>query len=464
MSQALNLETFEQNAGSYRDPKGHVFEHDSQIFRTITQRGREDYELLANSSFAKAAVEENRLIGFEEVDVADVTDIYKMVRHPRLQFISYPYEWCFSALKDAALFHLDIQRQALQENIALSDSTAYNIQFVDTKPIFIDLLSFEKYQEGSIWQGHRQFCEQFVNPLLLYSKLGIPFNDWYKGAPEGISAAQLSKLLKLKNKFSWNVFTHVVLQAKLQSSSSTINKDKVRHSIKLPKSAYLNILNSMHGWVNKLKLKGQQGTVWEDYSDNHSYASDEEKQKVAFIAEYSEKTQPGLIWDLGCNSGEYSEVALKNGSTRCIGFDFDQGALERAYQRGKSKNLNFFPVYLDVTNPSTNLGWRQSERKGLAERACADGIIALALIHHIAISKNVPLLSVIEWLVSLAPSGVIEFVPKQDPMVKQLLALREDIFDNYTEGNFEKILGEQARIVKKQTVSRAGRTLYWYER
>jgi ribosomal protein L11 methylase PrmA len=174
--------------------------------------------------------------------------------------------------------------------------------------------------------------------------------------------------------------------------------------------------------------------------------------------------KPKQLWDIGCNTGDYSEVALTSGATQVVGFDFDQGALERAYARAKAKTLNFLPLFQDGANPSPDQGWANAERKSVMSRGPADAIVALAFEHHLAIGRNIPLPGVVDALVKMAPQGVIEFVQKKDPTVQQLLALREDIFPDYTPETFETAMKARARIVKQETVSASGRTLYWYDR
>ena len=200
------------------------------------------------------------------------------------------------------------------------------------------------------------------------------------------------------------------------------------------------------------------------YAENTTYDTDEQKAKKRFVAEFCGSVKPKQLWDIGCNTGDYSEVALASGAGRVIGFDFDNGALERAYARARAKTLDLLPLFQDGANPSPSQGWANGERKSTAARGGADAMMALAFEHHLAIGRNVPLGQVVDWLIAMAPTGVIEFVQKSDPTVQQLLALREDIFPGYTHEAFEQAILRRARIVKSERVSAVGRTLYWYER
>ncbi len=456
--------------GSFRDPSGRVFRVGNEIFRTVSNRAKHHYDFVKSTGVIETLVSKNRMVATDEVDrsALDATgvDTYQVLRHARIPFVSYPYEWSFPLLKEAALLHLDIQIAALKKGVSLSDASAYNVQFDGPNPVFIDALSFRKYNDGEIWFGHRQFCEQFLNPLLLRSLFGITHNSWYRGNLEGIETEKLANLIPWWKNFSFNILTHVTLQARLQRYAISAGEDAMSKAQAkgLPRNSYLQMLWQLRSWIAKLQPKGGSTTVWQDYEQTHTYAHEEEQAKQKFVAEFCEKVQPELMFDFGCNSGEYSEVALSSGAKKVVGFDFDHGALERAFARAKAKNLSLLPLFLDAANPSPSQGWNAAERKGLAQRDKADALVALAFEHHLAIGRNVPLPSVVDWLTSFAPTGIIEFVQKDDPTVQQLLMLREDIFDNYCEDSFEAALKDKARIVKKERVAATGRTLYWFDR
>jgi len=458
----------QRDYGSFRDPAGTVFVTPERVFRTVADCAVEDFKAVRSCGVLAQLVEEGLVIDEKPAKPDVLGPIGRssqfIVEHPKLSFISYPYEWGFYALRDAAILHLDVHLRCLEHGVTLSDASAYNIQFVGASPLFIDTLSFRPYREGETWAGHKQFCEQFLNPLLLRSLLGIPHNTWFRGSMEGVPVEHLSRMLPLKARFSWNILKHVVLQSALQrSSSKASSSNNIVKTIKLPLETFKNILRGLRKWIAALEPAGFNST-WNDYAVTNSYTAPEERQKAAFVAEFASAVKPSSLWDLGCNTGNYSKVALEAGAEFVIGFDFDEGALENAYLRARTEGLNLLTLHLDATNPSPCLGWAQQERKGLAERANADALLALAFVHHLAIAKNIPLDYVLDWLVGLAPLGVIEFVPKNDPMVQELLRLREDIFPNYNVQDFESGLLSRARIVKKEQVSSTGRVLYWYDR
>ena len=224
------------------------------------------------------------------------------------------------------------------------------------------------------------------------------------------------------------------------------------------------MLTQLRHWIAGLQPLDREKSLWNDYAETNSYRSEESQAKRRFVADFAAATKPGLLFDLGCNTGVYSQAALEAGARRVIGFDFDRGALDQAFARAKQRKLDFLPLHLDAANPSPDQGWRQQERAGFARRARADAIVALAFEHHLAIGRNLPLDQVVDWLIGLAPTGVIEFVQKTDSTVQQMLALREDIFDDYAEAAFTAAIEKRARIVRSQTISGEGRCLFWYDR
>ena len=462
------------NPGSFRDPGGRVIEHDGRILRAVLPLNANSYEAFRDSGLLSALVTKKSLVNSVELDATEIAELEAsgckfpdstmyVLEHPRLEFVSYPYEWPFELLQAAALFHLDLQMECLEHGFSLSDATAYNVQFDGVRPIFIDHLSFKRYSEGEIWQGHRQFCSQFLNPLILWSKKGISPNNWYRGTLEGISPEQLSKLLTLKDSLSWTVMTHVKGQAMMQQravASKVGNAPRKEHS--LSKIAFKGMLEGLRGYIAKLSKPGE-ATVWDDYESDNSYDARNVAAKRKFVANAVSSTNSKKVIDLGCNAGEYSEVALNAGASHCIGFDFDHGALDAAVNRSKVKGLAMLPLWLDAANPSPSQGWNQAERLGFNQRAKADFVLALAFIHHIAIARNVPLRMVIDWIMGVAPNGIIEFPKKSDPMVKELLANRDDIFDDYSEENFLEIIREIATISETISVNDGHRILVVYQ-
>ncbi len=455
--------------GSYRDIAGTVYRVDDRIFRTVNEVAADDFDFLKDSGLLDTLVADGRAVAADPVDAAELGERANgaryVVRHPRLPFISYPYEWSFAPLKAAALLHLDIHLEALEHGLTLSDASAYNVQFVGARPTFIDTLSFRRYRDGEFWEGYRQFCEQFLNPLLLRALVGIPHNAWYRGSLEGIPAAELKRLIPLRHRFSWNVFAHVILHAAFGSSSGE-GKPLQRKDLEarpLPARSFRKLLLGLRKWIAGLAPRDRQATFWRDYEAFKNYTSDESDAKKAFVARFARATAPAMVWDIGCNTGEFALTALEGGAGYVVGWDTDQNALDIAFARAREADAAFTPLYGDAANPAPSQGWAQAERPGWSERAPADAVLALAVVHHLAIGRNVPLPAVIDWLVRLAPAGIVEFAGKDDAQVRRMLSLRRDIFPDYRLECFLAEVKKRARIVETQTLSPSGRTLVWFE-
>ncbi|WP_394727069.1 class I SAM-dependent methyltransferase [Altererythrobacter sp. GH1-8] len=454
--------------GSFRDPAGRVFKQEGRVFRAVFEPGREAFEKAREAGVYNWAVDKGFLVAMEDVapetlDWDGEKPAY-LLEHPALDFISYPYEWTFSQLKRAALFHLDFHLKLLERDFTLTDATAYNVQFVHTRPVFIDHLSIQPYKEGSLWAGQRQFAMQFFCPLLLWAKCGIAPNAWYRGNLEGISPEELAPLLPFKARMSFTVMGHVTVPAKLQRKA--IANDGVpaaSSNRKLSKQAFTALLTGLRHYIAKLEAPGLS-TVWGGYDVDNSYDEARRSEKHRFVSDFVSEVKPGTLFDLGCNSGDYSQAAIDAGAGQVVGFDFDFGALEQAYARFSQSKANVLSLWLDATNPSPAQGWASAERMSFGERSKADAMVALAFIHHLAIAKNVPLDMAVDWLMAMAPQGVIEFPGKGDAMVQRLLSTREDIFPNYTLEAFRACVERRGRIVKEHRIASSERYLVQYER
>ncbi len=455
---------------SFRDPAGQVIEgRDGRVFRSVAPAAVEEYRHVRACGAVEALIVEGGLVAAEEVDPVEAGLLPPagglVLEHPRLPFVSYPYEWPFSLLKEAALLHLEIQIRLLDRDISLSDASAYNVQFQGVRPVFIDWLSMRRYREGEYWQGHNQFCEQFLNPLLLCARLGAPHNAWYRGMQEGIPGRELAGLLPRRMRWSPRMQAHVLLPLRFERLADARGEAAQRTARRpLPRNAYRGLLNQLRRWIQGLRPRGTN-TNWSDYSSASSYDSGEASRKAEAVRAFVAETRPEQLWDLGCNTGEFAAVALEAGAGDVIGFDSDFGALERACERARTDRLRLLPLYQDLANPSPDQGWGQAERRSLARRCrSADALMALAVVHHLAIGRNVPLPRIAAWLVGLAPRGLVEFVPQGDPRVDDLLTLRGDRFADYTPEAWEAALEPYAAVRRAETVSASGRRLYTYER
>jgi len=445
--------------GSFRDPSGFLFWRGGEIYRQVNNTYRENYDQLMNSGLYKALTDAHLLIAHEEVAIAhpEPDRAYRIIRPEMIPFVSYPYEWSFSQLKAAALVTLEIQKKALEFDMSLKDSSAYNIQFADGKALLIDTLSFEKYRQGQPWVAYGQFCRHFLAPLSLMSYRDIRLSSLLRIHIDGIPVDLADALLPFRSRFRFSLLAHIHLHAKSQKVFARRTVKKSVH--RMSRFSLLGIINSLESAVKKLKWR-PAGTEWADYYDQMNYTRAALDHKKQLVAEFIDRVNPKSVWDLGANDGLFSRLASDRG-IQTISFDIDPAAVEKNYleavQKGEKKIL---PLLLDLANPSPGIGWENEERQSLIERGPVDMAMALALIHHLAISNNVPFARIANFLSRICNWLIIEFIPKPDSKVQLLLASREDIFTGYTQNDFEKDFAEYFTITSSIKISGSERTLY----
>jgi len=445
--------------GSFRDPSGFIFYDQGAVYRQINQCYAAEYDRLISSGLYEKLREDNLIVPHTEADLglARSDSVYKVIQPERIAFFSYPYEYCFSQLKAAALATLAIQKTALEHKMSLKDASAYNIQFHNGKPLLIDTLSFEPYDEGKPWVAYPQFCQHFLAPLLLMSRVDIRLGNLLRDYIDGIPIDLASRLLPGKTKLSFSILTHIHLHAKSQSKFAETDIKKERR--KMPLRSLLGLIDNLESTV-KAQDWQPAGTVWGDYYDKTNYSDKAEEHKKEIAARFLSEINPTSVWDLGANTGVYSKLASTK-DIPTVAFDIDPAAVELNYcESVKAGDRYILPLLIDLTNPSPSLGWANRERKSLAERGPVDTVMALALVHHLAIANNVPLSSIAEYFSTLAKNLIIEFVPKEDSQTKRLLSSREDIFDQYNSHGFEEAFAGFYEIIEKIAVDDSARMIY----
>jgi hypothetical protein len=452
---------------SFRDPSGFLFTQKGVLYRQINRIYTEHYDQLMNSKLYAKLVYSGLLIPHTEVSVEpeEPSLAYKIIKPEPLQFISYPYEWSFSQLKDAALATLSIQKLALDSGMVLKDASAYNIQFHYGKPVLIDTLSFEIYHEGEPWVAYRQFCQHFLAPLALISQTDIRLSQLLRVYIDGIPLDLAARLLPRRTRYGLGLAAHIHMHAAAQKRYADKPVAKEQTTRKISKMQFMGLMDSLESTTRKLGWK-PSGTEWGDYytasSSHYSATAFEHKKQV--VGNFLERIHPTTTWDLGANTGEFSRLAAGMGS-HTIAFDIDPAAVEQNYLQVKAtKDTLMLPLLMDFTNPTPSLGWHNRERHSLLERAPADALLALALIHHLAISNNVPLPLLADYFHSLGRWLVLEWIPKEDSQVQKLLASRQDIFSEYHQEGFEAAFGMYFTIHERVSIQDSPRILYLMEK
>lgn len=451
-----------KNTASFRDRDGFIFSFNNEIYRAINRSYQENYDSLVKSGLFKELIKLNLLIPYQEVKNTFIKDsnIFKILKPNLIEFISYPYEWCFSQLKDAALATLQIEKIALAHNMTIKDASAFNIQFYKGKPVLIDILSFEKYVENQPWVAYKQFCQHFLGPLALISYKDPKLNSLSKNFIDGPPLDLISKLLPFKTYFNFSLLIHIHIHSKFQNIYS--NKTKKMNKINnLSKKNLILLIESLESTVRSLKWL-PKNTEWVNYYNKTNYSKKSLTKKKEIVLDYLNKIGPNkVIWDLGANDGTFSRLGLKTNASSVFSFDIDPAAVEINYLKCKKNNeTNHLPLIIDLTNPSPSIGWENKERLSFMERVISDTVIALALIHHLAISNNLGLDLLASFFSKICKNLIIEFIPKEDSNVQRLLNFRKDIFNEYNEDFFIKTFSKFFLIKERRKIKGSKRIIF----
>lgn len=447
-----------RHPASYRDPSGFVFRHLGDIYRMVHISYREDYDLLMQSGLYTSLSEKKMML--PHTDVTSQFSLkegqYKIIQPETVPFWTYPYEWSFEQLKQAALLTLQLNKQALAQNMILKDATAYNIQFVSGKPILIDSLSFEKYTEGAQWKAFRQFCTHFLYPLMLQSKVEGLNPAIFSQYPDGISAKLTVSLLPKSSKYNLNNWLYLYLPAKMEGKPDS----GTPRSISVSKTKILQNIEQLSGFIQKMKPPVDHSN-WNHYYSETILSQEYLQFKEQTVTQWLKEKSPKTTVDVGCNTGVFSFIAAQN-SSQAVSLDTDPYSIDLLFLKAQKEGVKNLTTFVgDICNPAAAFGWNNAEQSALLSRLKGDMVLSLALIHHLALTKNVPLEMILETFAHISTQYVImEFVPKSDPRSQTLLQNKTDIFPSYTQTHFEAAAQAFFTIEKQTPMQGSERVLY----
>ncbi|HZZ30287.1 MAG TPA: hypothetical protein VFE46_19975 [Pirellulales bacterium] len=448
---------------SFRDPCGFIFERDQCKLRQVNECYAAHYDHLMASGLYDELVGAGLLIPHDELplDERATEDGYKVLRPAQLPLVSYPYEWSFSQLRDAALVTLEIARRALAKGMMLKDASAYNVQLFRGRPVLIDTLSFQRYQQGQPWAAYRQFCQHFLAPLALMSRIDVRLNQLLRIHLDGVPLDLASRLLPWRTKFNLPLGLHIHAHSRIQRRHAQATAAK--KTAALSRRNFEAIIAGLQSAVAGLRWNAS-GTEWADYyATGHNYGADGLEAKESVVRKLICRVAPGRVWDLGANNGRFSQIAAECGAETVVAWDIDPACVENNYRQViASRNTVIHPLLLDLANPTPGVGWANRERSSFAERGPVDLTLALGLVHHLAIANNSPLQHIAAYLAALTKSLILEWVPKEDSQVQRLLASREDIFPDYSQRHFEDVFRRYFNLQHSAPISETKRTAYWF--
>ena len=446
--------------GSFRDPSGFVYVRDGILYRQINEVYRDAYDQLLESGLYEVLVGERLLIPHQEASLglAASEDAHKVLRPQPLMFLSYPYEWCFSQLKDAALATLRVQEIALRHGMVLKDASSYNIQFHEGRPVLIDTLSFEAYRENEPWIAYRQFCQHFLAPLALASRCDHRLTHLLSVFLDGVPLGLAARLLPRRTLLRLPLLLHLHLQARAERGLA--EQGRARRGGRVSRQGLLGILDSLRSGIDALTWRPKAGMDWADYYQRTNYSQEAWSDKQAVVERFLDLAAPEIVWDLGANTGVFSRLAARR-AKMVVALDADAAAVEANYRQCASDGeTRVLPLVVDLTNPSPGVGWDNRERPALLDRGRPDILLALALVHHLAIGNNLPLAQIAQSFARLGDTFVVEFVPKTDSQVRRMLETREDIFTDYSQQGFERAFARHFRIRESHRIRGSERQLY----
>jgi hypothetical protein len=444
--------------GSFRDPQTRVHYVDGEVRRGLGPQAAQDWRALSASDFWAAAQAAGTVVPTEQIDGGTL-------RHERIPFVSYPYEWSYGMLRDAATLHLDLLRDALAAGFTMKDGTAYNVQWRGSAPQFIDVGSFEPVRPGEPWAGYRQFCQTMLYPLMLQAHLGLDFQPWLRARVDGIEPGQMRKLFGGLGRTRAGVLKHVHLHDAMQTRNADRSTGAVRDQLKdagFNADLVAAAVRAMSKLVGRLDWRPPD-THWGGYRETCGYSADDRAAKAAFVdAALGAADRLDLVLDLGANDGMYARQASERAGY-VVAVEADPAVVDALHRDLRAEgNRRILPLVMDLADPSPGGGWAGVERASFRDRAHeADAVLALALVHHLAIGRNVPLPRVVDWLADHGRLVVVEFVHPEDPMARRLLANKpEGLFPDYHRDAFEKHLAERVTIGRRAELPSGTRTLY----
>lgn len=450
---------------SYRDPSSAVYYDGDQVLRGLSGDAVPDWRALSVAQFFQRRMSKGDVVHTAQAaDRTPPAGRELVLQHERIPFVSYPYEWTFSQLKAAALLHLDLLVEALDEGLTMKDGYAYNLQFRGAAPVFIDVPSFQR-TTGGPWAGYRQFCQTMLFPLLLQAYRDVSFRPLLRGQVDGIEPRQMASLLSARDVLRPGVLKHVRLHSAMDSRFARGPGGSQATKAQLAGAGFSDELT-------KATVRGLRTLVagltwrpaeshWTSYQATSTYTDEEKARKEAFVRGALAGARQGLVWDLGCNDGTYSRIAAET-ADYVLAVDSDELTVDLLHRRLTAEgNSRILPLVMNLTDPSPGLGWRNQERRPFLDRRRPDAVLCLALVHHLALTGNVPLPEIVDWLHGLGAALVVEFVAPQDPMGQRLLSSKPaGLFPDYRADVFEALLADRFDIRQREDLPSGTRSLY----
>jgi SAM-dependent methyltransferase len=463
-----------RDAGSFRDPSGYVFRRDGRVFRAVDGACAGILHGLADSGTLARLIDDGLVVRTVPVTDPELTralaaehaGFERFFEHEPIDPITYPYCWTVSMLADAGIHTLDLQTRLLQSGHSLKDATAYNIQFRSGRPVFIDLSSIERPARLDIWVALGQFQQMFTFPLMLVRHGGWDLRSYFLGSLGGRTVEQVGRAFRGTARFRPGFLLDLTLPLWLNRRGDS-GKSPGREILTKPNpdsTAQVMNLRRLRRKIAALAAGYRPEGTWSRYTRECSYTDSAEEGKKALVRAMLDTVRPAQVLDMGCNTGDYAYLAAETGA-KVIAADGDHDAVEILYRRLKQHPAAITPMVVDIGNPSPAIGFRNRERAAFHDRVRADCVLALALIHHLHVSGNLPLDAIRDLFFDLTRDGlVLEFVPPEDPQFRRLTRFRLDTYDTMRLERCLDVFGARFDLVRREPVPGSPRTLLLFRR
>jgi hypothetical protein len=438
---------------SFRDPAGTVVDQNGVLTRIVSPAFVPMFRAAERVGLIDDLQRDELLVSHVELEQAPAGTLH--LAPERVPFISYPYEWTPGQLRDAALLTLEIARRVFERGMALRDASAFNVQFLRGRPILIDTLSIGPRAPDSPWLAYGQFCRHFLAPLALAGLCAPELMRITECFSDGLPVQIASDTLGLRGRFRPGVALHLHLHALAERHA--MRGARVARN-RMTDRRHAQLIEGLRSTVESLTVRDVR-TPWLQYEGGAHYNEADRRLKDNFVADAIDRVRPMALWDLGGNRGDLALAHAPVGGSAVV-LDSDLGCVDACYRAAYRDRKPVVALWRDLLAPTAASGWAGEERASLTERGPADLVIALALVHHLCLTGQVPVERVSRWFRSLGRWAVVEVPDRNDPMVADLFRRAPEQGARYGRAEFRAALTADFEIVSELSLVELPRTLF----
>ena len=452
---------------TFRDPAGSLSLEGDFAIRTIHPEARDQVMEFVTSPFCKQLQDRGDMVG---ITIRNTPTGLQLL-HPRVPVPTYPWEWTPSQWLAAAQLTLSLCAESLDEGYVLKDATPLNILFVGSRPVLVDVLSFERWDPAPnkypshLWLAYGQYVRTFLLPLLMNRLLSWPLElSLFKR--DGYEPAELYKALSWRQRLSRSAFWPVTLAARFDAKSEQKPVVATSPQHKSPELA-LHLLKRTIENLRKQTIRAMPeyaGSEWSNYTATLThYTAQEGAQKLEWVRNVLEELKPARVLDIGANTGVFSALAAERGAV-VVALERDAAAAESLYRMTCKSQLPIQTIHADLARPTPAAGWENHETSSLLHRleSKSDMVLMLAVIHHLILMEQIPISAILDLAHKLTSRTlVLEWVPVSDPMYQSLMRGRDELYGSLSEADLLRACEGRFHMLRRQPLEN-GRILFLF--